>query len=117
MIRFLKKLFIDYNFDFKIIKKALKFLDKNHERKTLLNVGANIGSICIKSVKEKLFNSAIVFEPAKKHFRLLVANIYLNDFHIENFHWPAFNFADSYITIGAFIYIFALFTSQNDNIA
>jgi len=39
------------------------------------------------------------------------------DFHIENFHWPAFNFADSYITIGAFIYIFALFTSQNDNIA
>ena len=73
-----KKLFIDYNFDFKIIKKALKFLDKNNKRKTLLNVGANIGSICIKSVKEKLFNSAIVFEPAKSHFRLLVANIFIN---------------------------------------
>ena len=39
------------------------------------------------------------------------------DIHIDNFHWPAFNFADSYITIGAFIYIFTIFTSQKDNIA
>ena len=39
------------------------------------------------------------------------------DIHIDNFHWPAFNFADSYITIGAFIYIFIIFTSQKNNIA
>ena len=39
------------------------------------------------------------------------------DFHINNFHWPTFNFADSYITIGAFIYIFAIFSSQKNNIA
>ena len=39
------------------------------------------------------------------------------DFHINNFHWPTFNFADSYITIGAFIYIFTIFTSQKNNIA
>ena len=39
------------------------------------------------------------------------------DIHINNFHWPAFNFADTYITIGAFIYIFTIFTSQKDNIA
>ena len=39
------------------------------------------------------------------------------DIHIDNFHWPAFNFADSYITIGAFIYIFTIFTSQKNNIA
>ena len=38
------------------------------------------------------------------------------DIHIDNFHWPAFNFADSYITIGAFIYIFTNFTSQKNNI-
>ena len=38
------------------------------------------------------------------------------DIHIDNFHWPAFNFADSYITIGAFIYIFTIFTSQKKNI-
>ena len=39
------------------------------------------------------------------------------DIHIGNYHWPAFNFADSYITIGAFIYVFTIFTSQKDNIA
>ena len=39
------------------------------------------------------------------------------DIHINNFHWPAFNFADTYITIGAFIYIFAIFTSEKNNIA
>ena len=38
------------------------------------------------------------------------------DIHIGNHHWPAFNFADSYITIGAFIYIFTIFTSQKNNI-
>ena len=39
------------------------------------------------------------------------------DIHIDNFHWPAFNFADSYITIGAFIYIFIIFTGEKNNIA
>ena len=39
------------------------------------------------------------------------------DIHISNYHWPAFNFADSYITIGAFLYIYTIFTSQTDNIA
>ena len=39
------------------------------------------------------------------------------DIHIGNLHWPAFNLADSYITIGAFIYIYTIFTSQKDNIA
>ena len=31
------------------------------------------------------------------------------DFHIESFHWPAFNFADIYITIGVLIIIYANF--------
>ena len=39
------------------------------------------------------------------------------DIHIGKYHWPAFNLADSCITIGAFIYIFIIFTSQKDNIA
>ena len=37
------------------------------------------------------------------------------DFHINNLHWPAFNFADTYITIGAFIYLFSIFTSEKLN--
>ena len=39
------------------------------------------------------------------------------DVQINNLHWPTFNLADSYITLGAFIYIIAIFTSQKDNIA
>ena len=39
------------------------------------------------------------------------------DIHIGNLHWPTFNLADSYITIGAFIYIYTIFTSQKNNIA
>ena len=39
------------------------------------------------------------------------------DVHINNLHCPTFNLADSYITLGAFIYIIAIFTSQKDNIA
>jgi len=39
------------------------------------------------------------------------------DIHIGNLHWPTFNLADSYITIGAFIYIHTIFTSQKNNIA
>ena len=26
------------------------------------------------------------------------------DFHLNNFHWPAFNFADSFITVGGIIF-------------
>ena len=37
--------------------------------------------------------------------------------HPKDQHWPAFNFADSYITIGAFLYIYTIFTSQKENIA
>ena len=37
------------------------------------------------------------------------------DFHVNNIHWPAFNFADTYITIGAFIYLFSIFSSEKFN--
>ena len=31
------------------------------------------------------------------------------DFYYKNFHWPAFNFADSFITIGAVLFVVKLF--------
>ena len=37
------------------------------------------------------------------------------DFHINNAHWPAFNLSDTYITIGAFIYLFSIFSSEKFN--
>ena len=35
------------------------------------------------------------------------------DFHIGGWHWPAFNLADSAITLGALIFLFDAFTSHN----
>ena len=31
------------------------------------------------------------------------------DFHVNNIHWPAFNFADSFITIGGIIFFWRVF--------
>ena len=42
-----KKLYIDQSFDDKILKKAIKILKIKKFKKTLVNVGAHIGSTCI----------------------------------------------------------------------
>ena len=35
------------------------------------------------------------------------------DFHINNWHWPAFNFADSAIFTGAILWIYCIFKDEN----
>ena len=74
-----KLLFIDSEFDFKILNKAMKLLEKKHKRQTLLNIGAHIGSTCIEAIKMNYFENSIAFEPAIRNFRLLQANIFLNE--------------------------------------
>ena len=38
------------------------------------------------------------------------------DFFVYNFHWPSFNFADVFITIGVFLLLIdSIFYSKNDN--
>jgi signal peptidase II len=36
------------------------------------------------------------------------------DFHIENYHWPAFNFADSFIVIGVFLYLITSYMKEKN---
>ena len=74
-----KLLFIDGEFDYKILKKALKLLGKKHKKQTLINIGAHIGSSCIEAIKMNHFKKSIAFEPAIRNFRLLKANIFLNE--------------------------------------
>ena len=74
-----QKLFIDENFDDKILFKAIKILGVKKSKTTLVNIGAHIGSTCIPAIKNKYFKNLIAFEPAKKNFRLLTANIFLNE--------------------------------------
>jgi FkbM family methyltransferase len=74
-----KKLFIDEVFDFGTLIKAKKLLGKKNSKSTLINVGAHIGSTCIPAIKKNYFKNLIAFEPSKKNFRLLKANIFLNE--------------------------------------
>ena len=74
-----KKLFIDGSFDFKVLIRAKKLLGKKNSKSTLINVGAHIGSSCIPAIKKNYFKNLIAFEPSKKNFRLLKANIFLNE--------------------------------------
>jgi len=36
------------------------------------------------------------------------------DLHLSNLHWPAFNFADTSITIGAIIFVFSIFLDKKN---
>ena len=44
----------------------------------LIDVGANVGSICIPAVKRELVNRCIAIEPDPENFRLLKVNAALN---------------------------------------
>ena len=72
-------LFIDEGFDYKILTKAIKLLGKKNSKLTLINIGAHIGSTCIPAIKKNNFKNLIAFEPTRKNFRLLKANIFLNE--------------------------------------
>ena len=74
-----KKLFIDKSFDYRILTKAIKLLRKKNSKLTLINIGAHIGSTAIPAIKKNNFKNLIAFEPTKRNFRLLKANIFLNE--------------------------------------
>lgn len=64
-------------FDFDKLIKVLKILNLK-KNKLLIDVGANIGTICIPAIKRNLFNKAIVFEPEPLNYSLLLSNIIIN---------------------------------------
>ena len=65
------------SFDRQNLKSAVEILGK--DKKILLDVGANIGTIGIFAVSQRLFSRCIAIEPDPKNFRLLRANVALND--------------------------------------
>ena len=36
------------------------------------------------------------------------------DLHLSNFHWPAFNFADTFITFGAIVFVFSIISNKKN---
>ena len=51
----------------------------NEESGIVLDVGANVGMICIALLKQNCFKRAIAFEPDPNNFRLLVKNVAQNE--------------------------------------
>jgi FkbM family methyltransferase len=66
------------SFDFEKVRKAVSILGDGFKLDTLIDVGANIGTICIPAVKRGIARAAVAIEPEPRNFRVLTANIWLN---------------------------------------
>jgi FkbM family methyltransferase len=53
------------------------FLEGSHQR-WMLDIGANIGTVCVPLVMNEEFAGALAFEPEPRNFRLLLRNICQN---------------------------------------
>ena len=73
-----KQIFLDGSFDFFKFEKVVSIIKTNNDMTTLVDVGANIGSIAIPALTRHYFKEAILIEPEEKNFQILMANIYLN---------------------------------------
>ena len=70
-------IFIDDEFEFSKFLKAINILKKKYT--TLIDIGANIGSISIPALKKNRFKNAMLFEPDPESLRLLKSNILINN--------------------------------------
>ena len=69
-----RDIYVNGSFDFIKLKKTLKILGGQLDPELLIDIGANIGTICIPAIKRGLFNSGIAFEPGPLNFSLLNTN-------------------------------------------
>ena len=73
-----KEIFLDGSFDFFKFEKVVSIIKTNNDMTTLVDVGANIGTIAVPALTRHYFKEAILIEPEEKNFQILMANIYLN---------------------------------------
>lgn len=76
-----KRLFSRGTFDLQKLERAFEILrveQPDAMPEVLLDVGANVGSICIPAVRRGMVKRAIAFEPDAENFRLLRINVLLN---------------------------------------
>ncbi|MCC5647825.1 FkbM family methyltransferase [Nostoc sp. CHAB 5824] len=74
-----RELYARYEFDLDKFGVAQKLLGRNLSDCVFVDVGANVGSICLPLVKRHYVGSAIAIEPEPLNFRLLSANLWIND--------------------------------------
>jgi len=73
-----RSLYINGEFEFDLFLDALKILE-NKKYKKLIDIGANIGSICIPAIKRGIFEYSLAIEPEPYNYNLLIKNIFIND--------------------------------------
>lgn len=77
-----RQLFLTGEFDFDKFQAAYELLERHRNGRrprVLMDVGANIGTICIPAVARGFAERAVAVEPDPRNCRLLRANIHLND--------------------------------------
>jgi FkbM family methyltransferase len=74
-----RSLYIDGHYGFDTFLHALKILENKITKRTLIDIGANIGSICIPAIKRKFFENCLAIEPEPYNYNLLSKNIFIND--------------------------------------
>jgi FkbM family methyltransferase len=74
-----KTVFATGEFEFGKFERVMRLLGGAFTLETLVDVGANIGTICIPAVARGFARRAIAIEPEPGNFRLLEINVRLND--------------------------------------
>ena len=76
-----KDTYVKGEFEFNSMAKAYKIIKeyKKLNTFTLLDIGSNIGSMCIPSITRNYIKKAIAVEPNPESYRLLCSNINLNN--------------------------------------
>jgi FkbM family methyltransferase len=78
-----KRVFVNREpYDFDKLVLVTELLGTEFQRTLLVDVGANIGTVCIPAITRGLFARAVAIEPDPANYALLVANIYLN--HLQD---------------------------------
>jgi FkbM family methyltransferase len=74
-----RSLYINGSFEFDNFLYTLEILKNKIKTETLVDIGANIGSICIPAVKRGIFKNCLAIEPEPYNFDLLTKNIFNNN--------------------------------------
>ena len=65
-------------YDVEKLKLVCNLLPADHSKELIVDIGANIGTICVSAVASFGFQKAKAFEPESKNYRLLESNVALN---------------------------------------
>ena len=85
-----KFLYINGTYDFSKFETAIEICYPNSALNPIdlvVNIGANIGSICIPAVNRNYTNKSIAIEPDPQNYRCLVSNIYINNLQDKITHY------------------------------